>query len=208
MVHQVALHLCPLHPFPFAAKGTGTHSLSRKALLRNLPLTVYLTHGLVDHLLAERVHEALGRGRVKALRGTAQLANALLDGALRLIKTGLGCCQAGLLGCFKGSAHTLAKPRLLRGLLRHHRCRSSIPCCALQALHGLTEIRGPSLPGRAHGLAQRHVLGHEPRLAGSLRCHANGLLALAKALLHGLLCLAKLWLSGLQLSGRLAEQGL
>lgn len=142
--------------------------MGRQALLRDLTLTVYLAQGLVDHLLAIRVHETLSRSGVKALRSTAQLADTLLDSALCLVETGLSCCQTGLLGRFKRSAHALAKARLLGSLLRHDGRHPGVIACALKALEGLTEIRGPRLSGRAHGLAKRHVLCHKSRLARCL----------------------------------------
>jgi hypothetical protein len=243
-----------LHPFTLTTKGTRAHRLSRQALLRNLPLTIHLTHGLVNHLLAIRVHKVLRRSRVKALRGTAKLTESLLERGLRLtkpglgrcghgrlrglhsgllgaVKTGLRCCHAGLLRCINGCADTLlhpgllrcllrhlngllalanglAKPGLLRCLLRHDGSHHGIVACALQALESATEIRWTGLSGCPHGLAKGHVLRQEARLPGSLRGHANSLLALAKALLHGLLRLAKLRLRTLKLTGRLAKQGL
>lgn len=142
LVHQVALHLCALHAFALTAKSTGAHSLGRQALLGDLSLTVHLLHGLVNHLLAIRVHEALCRSWIKTLRGTAQLANALLKSGLSLaepwlpcgghsrlrglhasllgaIEPRLRCSHAGLLRGVKCGVHTLSESRLLRGLLRH-----------------------------------------------------------------------------------------
>ena len=128
--------------------------MRRQALPCDRALAIDLTHGLVNHLLAIRVHEALCRSRIEALRGPAQLANPLLDSALCLVETRLSCCQACLLGRFKRSAHALAKARLLGSLLRHDRRHHGVIACALKALEGLTEIRGPRLARRTHGLAE------------------------------------------------------
>jgi hypothetical protein len=142
LIEQVALHLSALNAFALAAKGTRAHSTRRCPLGRDHGLAVHLLHGRVNHLLAIRVHEVLSRSWIKPLRGTAKLANALLDRGLGLAKTWLPCrCHgglrsphagllsaikprlrsghSGLLRRIKRRADTLAKTRLLRGLLRH-----------------------------------------------------------------------------------------
>ena len=84
-----------------------------QALLRNRSLAIDLTHGLIDDLLLERIHERLSGGRVVCLRGSPKLANARLQRPLRCGEARLRRRQSRLLRRRQGSSHTLCKSRLL-----------------------------------------------------------------------------------------------
>ena len=116
LIHQVAFHLGTLHAFALTTEGTSTDRLCGQALLRNRPLAIDLLHGLVDDLLLVRVHEPLGRGRIVSLRGTAKLADALLNCLLGCAKTGLLRGLRGLLGSSKLSTDTALETGLLCSL--------------------------------------------------------------------------------------------
>ena len=164
-------------------------------------------HLLSTHLLSGTHLGCLGlRCRTETsclclLRSLVKRANALLHPWLL---RGLLRHLDGLLPL----ANSLAKAGLLRCLLSHDRGHHGIGASALQALEGLTEIRGTRLLRCAHGLAKSYVLRKKPRLLRRLRSHANGLLTLANAIPNHLIGLVELRLRTLELAGRLSHQSL